>query len=380
MSCASKLATHSPVCRQGALVVGVLCAVVWALPTCECGAGDAAHVNKIDRSSFEECLAWLPVNTETLRVRRDDPSHPLQDEPRVDQNGFPKLDRAKWGQWAVREIATPHPLDNLRDGKYGKQLIGRKTTLAIAATRYVEIVDGWGGQRFQGCCILQFENDLGPAGTKLEEELRRDCKTVRSVAGERVYVFEQSVVRKFYVKDEAWEGTFICRPAPNLLFVATQEAFLETVLKRRRQKVSDRALPDNLPFWKSVDVKSSAWMVRHIKRKSSKQTIDVAWSLAASKSSPGIVLTFSHDDPTFKAARDWAASRVLERATAFGFPASLKKNAATAILSIEWPNPVPNEPPAPPVDNFDPQFVSYSFFLVSLESDPVVVGEVVGTR
>ncbi len=111
----------SPVCRHRAYVVGVLCALVWALPTCECGADDAAHVNKIDRSSFEECLAWLPVDTETLRVRRDDPSHPLQDEPRVDQNGFPKLDRAKWGQWAVREIATPHPLDNLRDGKHGKQ-------------------------------------------------------------------------------------------------------------------------------------------------------------------------------------------------------------------------------------------------------------------
>jgi hypothetical protein len=144
--------------------------------------------------------------------------------------------------------------------------------------------------------------------------------------------------------------------------------------------VSDRALPDNLPFWKNVDVKSSAWMVRHIKRKSSKQTIGVAWSLAASKSSPGIVLTFSHDDLRFKAARDWAATRILERATAFGFPASLKKSPQTAILSIEWPKPDPNEPPGPPSDNYDPQLVSYSFFLVSLESDPVVIGEAVGAR
>ncbi|HEV8003292.1 MAG TPA: hypothetical protein VGP63_25625 [Planctomycetaceae bacterium] len=344
----------------------------------ECAADDAARVNKIDRSSFEECLAWLPVDTETLRVRRGVASGPLQDEmPKVDQNGFPKIDKAKWGQWAVREIATPSPLAHLRGGKYG---VGRQPMLAIAATRYVEIVDPWGGQRYQGCCILQFQDDFGPIGTKLEEDLRKGCKSVRSVAGETVYAFEQSVPRKWYVKDEPWEGTFICRPAPNLLLVATQEAFLETVLKRRCQKVSDRALPDNLPFWKNVDVKSSAWMVRHIKRKSSKQTIGVAWSLAASKSSPGIVLTFSHDDLRFKAARDWAATRILERATAFGFPASLKKSPQTAILSIEWPKPDPNEPPGPPSDNYDPQLVSYSFFLVSLESDPVVIGEAVGAR
>ncbi len=358
--------------RNNLPVVTFICGLIWALASRDSSAGDAAHVDKIDQSSLEECLGWLPVDTETLRVRRGEASRPFRDEtPKADQNGFPKLDKAKWGQWAVREIATASPLASLRGGKYD---VGRQPRLAIDATRYLESVDPWGGQRYQGCCILQFQDDFGPIGTKLEEDLRKDCKSRRSLAGEPVYVFEQSVPRKFYVKDEPWEGTFICRPAPNLLLVATQEAFLETVLNRRRKKMGDRALPDNLPFWKNVDVKSPAWMVRHIKRKSSKQTIGVAWSLAASPSSPGIVLTFSHDDPKFKAARDWTTARIRERAKGFGFPTSLKKTEATAVLSIEWPKPDPNEPPGTPGDNSDPQLVSFSFFLVSLLSDPVVVG------
>jgi hypothetical protein len=328
-------------------------------------ADDAAASKKLDRSSFEECLAWLPVDTESVRVGRTI----VFDPP--DNNKLPKVEEATWGKWFLRAYATPTQLASLQDGQYHKQLVGRQVALAVDATRYGEVVDKFGGQRYQGCCILEFQDDLAAVGAKLEEQWRKDCKSVRSIAGQPVYAFGPERY-PLWVGKYNWEGTFICRPAPNLLLVATQEEFLETVLKRRGHKASDRALPDNLPFWKSVDRAAQAWMVRYIKRNTPN---GLAWSLAASKSSPGFVVTFTPDDTFSKPISDGAAGRVLEFANGYKLVPTLKEGAAgAAILSIELPKKPPEEKGDAAGQIDDVQRYAIGFFLILLESDPVVFG------
>jgi hypothetical protein len=57
---------------------------------------------------------------------------------------------------------------------------------------------------------------------------------------------------------------FITQPQPNLVLIATDEAFLRDVLERRSQPPAERALPDNLALWKYVDQTSAAWMIRNL--------------------------------------------------------------------------------------------------------------------
>ena len=54
-------------------------------------------------------------------------------------------------------------------------------------------------------------------GAALEQKWRQECKRVQVVDQQTVYCFERSGPRKPYIKDLEWEGTFICRPASNVL-------------------------------------------------------------------------------------------------------------------------------------------------------------------
>jgi hypothetical protein len=324
---------------------------------------------RLDRSSFDTVLTWLPSDTETVACARNIPMPTL--EGLSDAKG---ITESNWSKRLAESIATPCPLRHLREGKYHKSLLGQQLTLAVDATRNIHIVDAWGGQRYEGCSVLEFQNDLGPLGTKLEADLRRDCKRVQHVFGQTVFVFEPAILRKHYVKDESWEGTFICHPAPNLLLIATQERFLREVLERRKLRARDRALPDELPIWKSVDRQSSCWMIRHVTRGVGRRTRGVAWSLKACEKPPTLVLAFSPDDANSAQANAWAVGRILEWATKFEVIVGTKKNAdGTAVIKVALAKAQPDQANLTLEDRITLRAVPLSFFLMTLQSDPVVV-------
>jgi hypothetical protein len=81
---------------------------------------------------------------------------------------------------------------------------------------------------------------------------------VETIAKQEVFVFQK--------KQEQDQWTFfIAHPKPNILLAATDSKYLEEVLKRMalKGKPKTRALPENLPEWKHVDLKARYWGIRH---------------------------------------------------------------------------------------------------------------------
>jgi hypothetical protein len=238
--------------------------------------------------------------------------------------------------------------------------------MTVRARRAFEVFDPWGSDRYQGCDILIFEEDLGPIGAALEQRWRQECKRVQNVDRQPLYCFERSGSRKPYIKDLEWEGTFICRPAPNVLIVTNQVAFLKTVLERRRVKPRDRALPDRLPLWRNVDRKAPAWEVRHAQMKTATGTQAAAWTLAIEEPPGQIVLNFSPDDRQSAATSRTAALRIDDWAKKFGLISELKEASdGSARLRIRIPKAQPGQ---------SGDFVAFGFFLRKLITDPIVEG------
>jgi hypothetical protein len=60
--------------------------------------------------------------------------------------------------------------------------------------------------------------------------------------------------------------SFIARPFANVEISATDRHYLRQILTRIKSKPTDRAFPDNLPEWATIDLKSDCWSLRHYDR------------------------------------------------------------------------------------------------------------------
>lgn len=57
--------------------------------------------------------------------------------------------------------------------------------------------------------------------------------------------------------------TFIARPFANVEIYATDRHYLRQILERIKSKPTDRAFPESLPEWATIDLKSDCWSLRH---------------------------------------------------------------------------------------------------------------------
>ena len=145
------------------------------LMSCCCATlrgADAHHA--IERPSFETVLSWLPTDTERLYVAR---SYPLL-EPDLNKS---QVDDPKLPQSLLRAWAGP-----LSDGQFRKLLEGKQLALTVAGSRAMWVFDFWGANRYEGAFIYVFAQDLGSAGTTLDRDWTRTCKSSRTVEGEKV--------------------------------------------------------------------------------------------------------------------------------------------------------------------------------------------------
>jgi len=61
---------------------------------------------------------------------------------------------------------------------------------------------------------------------------------------------------------------FTSRPFPNVEISASSRHYLRQILRRIKNKPSDRAFPDNLSEWATIDVNSDCWALRHFDKAS----------------------------------------------------------------------------------------------------------------
>jgi hypothetical protein len=115
-------------------------------------------------------------------------------------------------------------------------------------------------------------------------------------------------------------------------------------------------------------------MIRHVTRGVGRKTRGVAWSLQACEKPPTLVLAFSPDDANSAEAKSCAVARIFEWTVRFGVNAGMKKNAdGTAVIKVALAKAQPDQANLAPEDRITLRAVPLSFFLMTLQSDPVIV-------
>jgi hypothetical protein len=173
---------------------------------------------------------------------------------------------------AVEEVVEDTAFDQLSD---------REVALAVEGGRDFEVVSAFGSLRYEGCTVLVVEEELGEAGRRLAESLRKRAEKIRRVRGIDVFVFRDRTVMESTYEAKAWQGTFVALPKPNVVLCARSDGYLEELLARTmNDQVHGRALPRELPEWNYVDTSSAMWAIRHIPTESPGQVVSgLAWSL-----------------------------------------------------------------------------------------------------
>ncbi len=189
----------------------------------------------------EQVLWWLPVDTQTLVVVQG-PTKFLEA-----LGGDRGEDGPIVGSWlpSMAHEGKPAPL------------AGTTVKLLVGGSRRFRAPKDLGPMRYEGATITVFEHDIDDRTARSLHEAATQSETI---AGWRVSLF------KFRMEQDDWT-TYIAQPKPNILISATHRGYLADLLGRMEQHAGDRAFPDNLAEWKSIDPTARLWGMRHYDRK-----------------------------------------------------------------------------------------------------------------
>jgi hypothetical protein len=210
-------------------------------------AGGASDHPQSPSRLAEDILWWFPQDTETvtaaggpypLTVPGSKPRETLEQVLR----GLPLL-----------------PLFAIRDGQFAKQLAGRSVLVAIEASRRFRSPRSLGLMPYEGCSVIMLQDELHRAQVSPTQWLRTHANKVQEIHGYPVALFEEEL------EEDQWR-LLVAVPKPNLLLCATSQSFLSAVLSRMQKRGERRALPDDLPEWRYVDLQAPFWAVRHYDR------------------------------------------------------------------------------------------------------------------
>ena len=191
---------------------------------------------------IEELLWWLPPDTETVQVTQTpaSPRGPL----------FDGIEHARGeiggGDESFSDTLTQH-------------LKGRRVKATVDGSRRFTPPSGLGGMLYEGAMIVRFEKPLGETGTRLMADLGKRALKVDHFDGLEIVEFRDKL------ESDTWT-TYIAIPSADLLVIATNRAYIEELLRRRKTRTGLRALPEDLPEWQWVDVTAPYWALRHYRR------------------------------------------------------------------------------------------------------------------
>lgn len=197
--------------------------------------------------SVSNALRWLPEDTEALQVRRNFQLSALSADCSVDT--IDAKDAILWnGPTIPLALIKQHP--SLR-----KLLIGREVVLAIEGGRNYREPRGPAENLYDGCHMLLFK-----------DAIPKEFEKILQTSADKTFNYKQHTIRSL---ESMWgfekRAVYITSPASNLLFIATDKTFLQTLLDRMNSKkaITKRAFPDTLPEWKYLDTTKRYWAIRH---------------------------------------------------------------------------------------------------------------------
>lgn len=205
---------------------------------------------------WEKLLAWLPTDTETIVVSQKPFDLPKWVPP---NDRGPKEEQANFNEM-IRLVSTGLVF-GLKNGMLHEPLASKRITCCVEGSRNFRSPKNLGLMPYEGCHVIQFDasatDDLKKAFnswlTKAEKKLK--------LGGETIAVFTEKM------EDDTWT-VFVSQPRDGVLLIATNQDYLEQVLKRIDQKSEQRAMPAELPEWKQVNLKAQAWGIRHYRKES----------------------------------------------------------------------------------------------------------------
>src|SRR5262249_55216673 len=140
-----------------------------------------------------------------------------------------------------------------------ESLKDNKVALAIEGSRHFRPPTALGTMRYEGCGIVVLESGTGVDGESFMKNGAVSAKRLDKIGAVSVAVFQEQS------EGDVWT-TFVAFPRRNVVTIATDFAYLRTVLGRLSGTPGPRALPDSLPEWKYVNMSAPVWGVRHYDR------------------------------------------------------------------------------------------------------------------
>jgi hypothetical protein len=212
-----------------------------------------ATVQKIDRSDL---LWWLPTDTESVVAARGPfpfPACSSAPSEKEEEKWFTAKATLPQIQSSFEEL----PLETVDDAGLTEMLKGSVVAFALQGTRHFRAPsDDSEVTSYEGCSIVVFQKRV----EELEPRLRRvpgwENAEKDSIGGTRVLM----------VKDQSegsTEAFFVALPLPNVLLVANNREYLREILDRMKQQKAPRALPEQLPEWRSLSRAARFWGLRH---------------------------------------------------------------------------------------------------------------------
>jgi hypothetical protein len=208
--------------------------------------------------SVDQALFWLPPNTETLLVAQG-PFEVAPVEPGDPRQGeSPPMER-------MLQLFACGPSANAERSTLLKSLKDLKIAFVMEGARGFRSPKGLGLMPYEGCHIMVFKDDLKTAQDDFVKALKAANAEEKQIVGQKTFVIKSKL------ENDQWTFYFTM-PKPNIILAATDQAYLEDVLKRiaMKEKPADRALPDSLPEWKHVNRKAGFWGIRHYDKTNAK--------------------------------------------------------------------------------------------------------------
>lgn len=206
--------------------------------------------------SLTEVLSWLPADTETVIGANGPFPVPDLDALPNDNSRQPEL-LPRELELRMRTLALG--LFGFKNGGLQGSLKGQTVALAVEGSRGFRHPAALGAMLYEGCEIAVLNGAVTLDRDSFMKNAAGSAKRFENVGETRIAVFEEGQ------EDDVWT-TFVAFPRSNVVLVATNGAYLRTVLARIRGAGGPRALPDNLPEWNYVNTSAPTWGVRHFQR------------------------------------------------------------------------------------------------------------------
>jgi len=137
-----------------------------------------------------------------------------------------------------------------------KILNGRKVTLALEGSRHFRSPSDLGEMLYQGADLIIFDDDIKGLDDAFIKDSKNGAAKFEEMEGQKVAAFRTQL------EEDVWTS-FVAFPKANVLVVATNREYLREALARMNGVTGPRALPNGLPEWKFVDMRSHCWALRH---------------------------------------------------------------------------------------------------------------------